>query len=42
MLANVGYDGAEVVATGEEAMQKAAETSPDLMLMDIVLKGERI
>ncbi|MGL5065907.1 MAG: hybrid sensor histidine kinase/response regulator, partial [Microcoleus sp.] len=39
-LKKLGYAVAGTVASGEEAIQKAAETQPDLVLMDIVLKGE--
>ena len=39
MLKNLGYDVPVVVFTGEDAVKKAAETHPDLILMDIKLKG---
>jgi diguanylate cyclase (GGDEF)-like protein/PAS domain S-box-containing protein len=39
MLINLGYEVAGVVSTGEKALQKAEETGPHLVLMDIVLKG---
>ena len=39
-LKKLGYAVAGTVSSGEEAIQKAAETQPDLVLMDIVLKGE--
>jgi PAS domain S-box-containing protein len=39
-LINLGYDIVGVVATGEEAVKKAIATSPDLVLMDVRLKGE--
>ncbi|MBU7009831.1 MAG: response regulator [Theionarchaea archaeon] len=39
-LQNLGYLIAAVVSSGEEALKSVAETSPDLVLMDIVLKGE--
>jgi two-component system sensor histidine kinase/response regulator len=39
-LGNLGYEVAAVASTGEGAIQKAAETHPDLVLMDIILKGE--
>ncbi|MFQ5950103.1 MAG: PAS domain S-box protein, partial [Nitrospiria bacterium] len=38
MLERLGYDIPAVVSSGEEAVQKAAETKPDLVLMDIMLK----
>src|SRR5574342_581045 len=38
-LKGLGYVVTAVVASGEEAIQKAAETQPDLVLMDIMLKG---
>jgi PAS domain S-box-containing protein len=40
MLERIGYDVPAVVASGEKAIEKAAETSPDLVLMDIMLKGD--
>lgn len=39
-LAKVGYQVVGQVLSGEEAIEKALETKPDLVLMDIVLKGE--
>lgn len=39
-LKAMGYGVAGVVVSGDEAIQKAVETQPDLVLMDIVLKGE--
>ena len=36
----MGYFVCAVASSGEEAVQKAGETRPDLTLMDIVLKGE--
>ena len=39
-LEGKGYEVPAVVATGEEAVQKAGETRPDLVLMDIQLEGE--
>ena len=40
MLVSLGYEASAVVSTGEMAIQKARETHPHLVLMDIVLKGE--
>lgn len=39
-LTQVGYAVAGIVASGERAIDKVAETSPDLVLMDINLSGE--
>ena len=39
-LENLGYEVPEVVFTGQDAIQKADELHPDLVLMDIVLKGD--
>ena len=39
-LQNLGYDVPCVVSSGEAAIQKAEENRPDLVLMDIVLKGK--
>lgn len=39
-LKNWDYKVVDWVDTGEEAVKKAIETKPDLILMDIVLKGE--
>src|SRR3954447_10155041 len=38
-LQSLGYEVPVIAASGEEALEKAAETYPDLVLMDIVLKG---
>jgi CheY-like chemotaxis protein len=40
VLKYMGYSVAGVAASGEEAVQKAAETRPDVVLMDIRLRGE--
>ena len=40
MLKKAGYDVAAVAFQGEEAVQKAETSKPDLVLMDIGLKGE--
>jgi PAS domain S-box-containing protein len=39
-LKRLGYNVVDVVSSGEEAIRKVAETQPDLVLMDIVLKGD--
>ncbi len=39
-LERLGYEVCGCVASGSEAMQAAAETHPDLILMDIVLQGD--
>ncbi len=39
-LEQLGYESCGIVPRGEEAVQKAEETRPDLILMDIRLKGE--
>ena len=38
-LANLGYGVAATAVTGQEAIDRAEETRPDLILMDINLKG---
>ncbi len=40
MLEDLGYMVSDVVGSGEESIEKASETRPDLILMDIKLKGE--
>ncbi|MBI4187920.1 MAG: GAF domain-containing protein, partial [Chloroflexi bacterium] len=39
-MANMGYPLPEVVHSGEDAISKARETRPDLILMDIMLSGK--
>ena len=39
-LTKLGYSMAGTVASGEEAVRKVDELRPDLILMDIILKGE--
>lgn len=39
-LESLGYDVPAVVSSGEEAIEKAGELEPDLILMDIVLRGK--
>ncbi|WP_410509895.1 response regulator [Methanosarcina hadiensis] len=40
MLKNMGYTLAGIASSGEDAVNKAESTFPDLVLMDIMLKGE--
>lgn len=40
MLKNLGYTVTGVASSGEEAISKAESTKPDLVLMDIMLKGD--
>jgi excisionase family DNA binding protein len=39
-LTNLGYPSPEIASTGREALEKANEIRPDLVLMDIRLKGD--
>jgi PAS domain S-box-containing protein len=39
-LERLGYQVSDTVASGEEAVERTLETSPDLVLMDINLAGE--
>ena len=39
-LRNLGYDVTAIVASGEEAILQAGITLPDLIIMDIRLKGD--
>ncbi len=39
-LEKLGYTVTSVVVSGEEAIERAKKDSPDLILMDILLKGE--
>ena len=39
-LESFGYEVPYVASSGEEAINKALEIMPDLILMDIILKGE--
>ncbi len=39
-LISLGYSVPAVVTSGEESIEKTAEIKPDLVLMDIMLKGE--
>jgi putative two-component system response regulator len=40
ILQDMGYAVSKVVSSGEEAIKKAQEDNPDLVLMDIILQGE--
>jgi signal transduction histidine kinase len=39
-LEKLGYAVADIVSSGNAAIQRAIETQPDLILMDIVIKGD--
>ena len=39
-LISLGYSVAAVASSGEEAIRKAGEIQPDLVLMDVRLKGD--
>jgi CheY-like chemotaxis protein len=39
-LETLGYKVVEVVSSGEKAIEKVSEIQPDLILMDIMLKGD--
>ncbi len=39
-LEDFGYEVSDIVTTSEEALQAMEETSTDLVLMDIKLRGE--
>ncbi len=39
-LENMGYNVLGIAATAEDAIRKTGETHPDLVLMDIMLKGD--
>jgi CheY-like chemotaxis protein len=39
MLEDLGYMISAIVSSGEESIQKASKMKPDLVLMDIKLKG---
>ena len=39
-LENMGYDVSAVTGSGEEALQKISQCKPDLILMDIIIKGK--
>ena len=40
ILLGLGYDVVDVVDNGQDAIDSAKELSPDLVIMDIKLKGE--
>jgi len=40
MLKNLGYTVTGVASSGEDAISKAESTFPDVVLMDIMLKGD--
>ncbi|MBC8385622.1 MAG: response regulator [Candidatus Cloacimonetes bacterium] len=40
LLQDYGFDVAEVVSSGEEAIQKIVDLKPDLIIMDIMLAGK--
>lgn len=40
MLKSLGYQVTGIASTGEDAIRKAESTFPDLVLMDIMLKGK--
>jgi len=39
-LKDLGYKNCNFVSSGEEAVEKAKEISPDLILMDVTLEGD--
>ena len=39
-LEDLGYEVLDILDTGEEAVRKAGELRPDVMIMDITLRGE--
>ena len=39
-LKTLGYEVCGIVSSGEESVEKAFRTNPDLILMDIKLKGK--
>lgn len=39
-LADMGYRVTAIASSGEDALAKVEEEPPDLVLMDIVLKGK--
>ena len=41
ILQSLGYDRTEVIAYGEEVLDKVKQMNPELMLMDIMLRGDK-
>ena len=41
ILESAGYNVSEIVTTGEEALKNISKSKPDLILMDIGLKGDK-
>ena len=39
-LKNLGYEVPSIASTGDEAVKKSGELKPDIVIMDIVLKGD--
>ncbi len=39
-LVSLGYEVADIASSGEEAIKKAVDLRPNLVLMDIILKGQ--
>jgi CheY-like chemotaxis protein len=39
-LENLGYSVTDIVASGPETLEKVGENQPDIIMMDIVLKGD--
>jgi DNA-binding NarL/FixJ family response regulator len=40
ILGNLGFEVVSTASRGDEAIQKAEDLKPDLVIMDILLKGE--
>ena len=41
ILQSLGYDRTEVIAYGEEVLDKVGQMSPEMILMDIMLRGDK-
>ena len=39
-LEDMGHTVTAIASSGEESIQKVGETTPDFVLMDIILKGD--